>query len=225
MDSKLITSYFAAVTKEQIRYNGEVIEPRPLVVSKLIFRGFTCPENCGACCTQPTAAQDGNTLNYLPQEKRALNGYSEEVIFNDKSFVVYSENMAPQTTSSVLPVLGTVFPCKHLTATARCGIYEDRSLACDLPLLQITRRKQYNQMSIRKFGRHHLYKQFDMKTRGTKCELLDITQASYDDTRRRLFRLWEWTKYFQLNTWLPEIMVWGCQVYPPTEDLKVGFAR
>lgn len=224
MDSKLITSYFAAITKEPIHFKNEVIHPRPLVVSKLIFRGFTCPESCGACCTQPTSTVNGGaTLNYLPSEARALvSPLQEQVLLNNKYFTIFSEDMTPP--AQVLPILNhSAFPCKYLSDTARCTIYADRSIACDLPLLQVTRRKLYNQLTIRKFGRHHLYKQFDLQTRGTKCELLGITPDSIIDTRRRLIRLYTWSSYFTLKSWMPEIINWSLGDISSLQDLRLGF--
>lgn len=220
MDSKMICSYFAAVTREEIRWQRHIIQPRPLIVSEMIFRGFTCPANCGACCTQVSATADGNTLNYLPTDQ-CSDTVQETVVLNEKEFLILTEDMRP--TASLLPILERLYPCKHLTMDARCGIYQRRSLACDLPLLQVTQRKLHNTLSIRKFGRHHLYTQFDLKTKGAMCELLAITPESTEDTRRRLVRLKEWTDYFQLNTWLPEILEWAMRNPIPTERLCLGF--
>lgn len=220
MDSKMICAYFAAVTREEIRWQQYVIQPRPLIVSEMIFRGFTCPANCGACCTQVSATVDGNTLNYLPTEPCA-DTLAETVRLNDKDFIIFTEDMRP--TASMLPILDKLYPCKHLTMDARCGIYGQRSLACDLPLLQVTHRKAYNQMTIRKFGRHHLYTQFDMKTKGAMCELLEITPESTEDTRRRLTRLKQWTDYFGLDTHMEAILEWANRNPIPTERLCLGF--
>lgn len=220
MDSKMICAYFGAVTKEEIRWEKYVITPKPLIVSEMVFRGFTCPANCGACCTQVSATVDGNTLNYLPHEE-CPGAVAENVLLNDRSFLIMTEGMRP--TSHVLPILEHHYPCKHLTLDARCGIYQRRSLACDLPLLQVTQKKNHNYISVRKFGRHHLYTQFDMKTKGAMCELLEITPESTQDTRRRLNRLKEWTDYFQLSTWLPEIIEWANREPIPTQRLCLGF--
>lgn len=216
----MICTYFAAVTREEIRWQEHIIQPRPLIISENIFKGFTCPSGCGACCTQVSATVDGNTLNYLPSEEHS-NTTDEVVRINDHDYIIKTEDMRP--TSSILPILDKLYPCKHLTLDARCGIYQRRSLACDLPLLQVTKRKTHNQLLIRKFGRHHLYTQFDMKTKGTMCELLEITPESIEDTRRRLRRLNDWTTYFNLNTWMPEILVWANQTPIPTKRLCLGF--
>ena len=220
MDSKMICAYFGAVTREEIRWQKYTIQPKPLMVSEMIFRGFTCPANCGACCTQVSATVDGNTLNYLPSELH-YDAVPETVIINEKEYTVMTEDMRP--TASLLPILERLYPCKHLTMDARCGIYDRRSLACDLPLLQVTQRKAYNLLSIRKFGRHHLYTQFDLKTKGAMCELLEITPESTEDTRRRLRRLNNWVNHFEIKSWMPEVLEWANRNPIPTERLCLGF--
>ena len=59
---KIVTRYFACVTGEEFTYKGKTYKPRPLRISPLIFRGYTCPAVCGACCTR-------FSLDYLPQER------------------------------------------------------------------------------------------------------------------------------------------------------------
>ena len=225
MDAKIVCQYFGAVTKEEIRWHDHVITPKPLIVSEMIFRGFTCPANCGACCTQVASMhlEGGNTLDYLPSEERAAISEVEQVTINDKTFPIYREQMQPEEAPAILPVLNGRYPCKHLTLEARCGIYNSRSLACDLPLLQVTQRKQHNLLSIRKFGRHHLYTRFDMKTKGAMCELLEITPESIADTRRRMKRLNEWTNYFQFDTHMEAILEWVNRHPLPTTPLRLGF--
>src|SRR4051812_24468077 len=61
--SKIVSSYFAAITREPLYYRGHVYTPKPLHVSPLIFRHYTCPETCGACCPR-------FELLYLPFEAR-----------------------------------------------------------------------------------------------------------------------------------------------------------
>jgi hypothetical protein len=58
---KIVTVYLASVCKKQIHYKGRIYTPKPLTVSPLIFRGFTCPANCGGCCPR-------FTLDYLPSD-------------------------------------------------------------------------------------------------------------------------------------------------------------
>ena len=237
MDDKIVCKYFGAVTREEIRWHDHVITPLPLIVSEMIFRGFTCPTNCGACCTQVATMQleGGNTLDYLPTEERASISQVEMVEINGRSFPIYREDMHPLTTS-LFPMLGADRQCcRHLTAEGRCGIYQQRSLACDLPLLQVTQyrtSKLCNMISIKKFGRGEGYsKKTGQATgwkridggRNTMCQLLEITSESTEDTRRRLRRLNEWTSYFRLHTWMPEILAWAEQEPIPTQRLCLGF--
>lgn len=57
-----IVKYFAAMTEQEFTYKEKRISPKPLTVSPLLLRDFSCPPNCGACC--PVF-----TLDYLPTEQ------------------------------------------------------------------------------------------------------------------------------------------------------------
>src|SRR5271157_3957844 len=127
MDAKMVLSYFAAVTREEIRWKNFIIQPHPLRVSKNIFCGFTCPTHCGACCTQvSTLNLDGSHLEYLPTEVRARVSQEEIVIMNEKPVPIYVELMHSDA-PSIFPMLHGHSTCRHLTEEARCGIYTERS--------------------------------------------------------------------------------------------------
>src|SRR5260370_32383870 len=44
---KIVSIYLASVCKKPFRYKGQIFKPKPLTISPLIFRGFTCPAKCG----------------------------------------------------------------------------------------------------------------------------------------------------------------------------------
>lgn len=59
---KIVDRYFRVFAVERFSYAGETIQPKPLIVSPTLFRGFICPPNCGACCPR-------FSLDYLPDEE------------------------------------------------------------------------------------------------------------------------------------------------------------
>lgn len=229
MDEKLVCSYFAAVTREPIHWKNFVIEPHPLRVARNIFFGFSCPAHCGACCTQvSTLNKDGSHLEYLPTEPRASASREEIVVMNGKSIPIWVELMH-EDKPSLFPLLNGHSTCKHLTEDARCSIYTERSFGCDLPILMVNHYNvsktcgvEHNVLLNRKFGRHHLYPRVD-GGKGTMCELQSITPESTEDCRRRLRRWKEWMDYFQISSWLDEIISWAASDPLPTEDLRLGW--
>src|SRR6266496_2419298 len=60
---KIITTYFASITRKWFYFKGKMYDAKPLHISPLIFRHYTCPSGCGACCQR-------YELVYLPHEPR-----------------------------------------------------------------------------------------------------------------------------------------------------------
>jgi len=207
---KLFAAFFPAVSTEPITYNGYTAQVKPVIVSPDIFRGFTCPEQCGACCRR-------GTLDYLPFEDRPLDQapFHQEryVEVNGKKFKIISDL---QTDHSNLF-------CRHLDSNTRCLIYQNRPFACDFPLFQTKEYDTYRWFGCTKFGRHKKWLRVDGQ-RGTKCDLLPITQESLQDARRRLGRLQQWIDYFGINNRMAQINTWANQDPPPTDHLRLGFS-
>lgn len=203
---KTILVFFAAVAKEPITYTNETSTVLPLVVSPLIWRGFTCPSGCGACCGRAT-------LDYIPGEPRPKEAVEKTITVNNKEFKIYCDEQNDLTS----------YFCRNLDTDARCSIYDVRPFSCDFALLNINTYKTHRLLNCRKFGRHWAWKRVD-EQRGTLCEMLPIQDEWIANTRRRLYRLHMWTSYFQLKTWLPEILEWSSQdPYTITKELKLGF--
>ena len=189
---KIVFSYLAAVTKENFSYNGQIVQAKPLTVSPLIFRGFSCPGLCGGCCPR-------FSLEYLPTELRPDSHIQKyQVEFRGKQFEMFHD---PQ---------GDHFDhyCRHLDRTSgRCGIYSRRPFHCDFELIRVFVSKKTNRISQQLFGRKWQLLRIDNK-RGALCKMENCSPASMDEVIRKLKRLKEWADYFQIPTWLDEIIVW-----------------
>lgn len=201
---KMLLVFFAAVTKEPITYEGATVHPKPLVVSPLIFRGFTCPTGCGACCGR-------STLDYIPGEPRPEEASERVVVVNGREVKMYSDLQTDHNS----------YFCRHLDTDARCNTYNTRPFSCDFALLNVNEYKTHYLLSCRKFGRHHLWKRID-DGRGTMCDMLPITDESIAATRRRLLRLQLWTDYFKINSRMQEINYWAAQDPYTSTHLRLG---
>lgn len=204
--TKTLLTFFAAVAKEPLTYEGETVQPIPLIVSPLVFRGFTCPEGCGACCGKAT-------LDYIPGEPRPQEAAERIISVNGKQFVLYSDLQTDHSN----------YFCRHLDASARCSAYQVRPFSCDFALLNVNRYATHSVINCRKFGRFHKWLRHDGVTRGTMCEMLDPTDEWIANTRRRLARLMIWVSYFGIETWMPEVIQWASQNPYTIKPLRLGF--
>lgn len=204
---KMIGVFFASITKEPITFAGTTLQPQPLVVSPNVFRGFTCPEGCGACCGRAT-------LDYIPGEPKPEFTEERMIEVNGRQIKIYSDMQMDNNN----------FFCRHLSDnTARCETYATRPFSCDFALLNINHYRTHYLLSCRKFGRHHLWKRIDGE-RGTLCEMLEINDQHIEDTRRRLARLATWIHYFQIDSWIDDVNKWAAQdPYKIKEPLRLGF--
>lgn len=188
---KIVFSYFAAVTRKPFTYRGKFIEARPLYVSPLIFRGFKCPANCGGCCPR-------FSLEYLPSELHPPTAIQYEVAVNDISKPLYHDAQTDHEGHH----------CRFLSQTdARCQIYNRRPFHCDFELIRVFISKKQNRMSQQLFGRSWQLLRID-RNRGAMCQMTAVDEASVAEVSRKLKRLKEWTDYFQLDTWLSDILEW-----------------
>lgn len=202
--SKVVLTFMATVSKTPVTYNGHTTYPLPVVVSPNVFRGFTCPEACGACCGK-------GALDYIPGELVPDFVAPRTVEVNGKQFAILTDAQEDVIHSSF---------CRHLTIpNARCNAYAARPFPCDFAILNVNSYKTYRLLTCRKFGRFFKWPRPDGQ-RGTMCEIFEPTPESIADTRRRLLRLRAWTNFFELDSWMDNILDWANQDPIPTQPLR-----
>lgn len=203
--NKVISVYFAAVTAEVFTYAGIVYEPRPIMVSPLILRGFTCPSTCGGCCPR-------FSLDYLPTEERPASLTKRWVTFGGREVLVYSD----------LQNDGSAHFCKHLNLeTGRCMEYRLRPFSCDFELIRFIQRRRYITIASQQlFGRGWAMKRVDAG-RGARCSMAPVSDESLAETIRKFRRLATWADHFQITTKVPDVINW-CKSGPHAAPLRLS---
>jgi Fe-S-cluster containining protein len=190
---KIITRYFAAVTRDVFTYKGNTYRPRALKVSPLLLRGYTCPAGCGGCCPR-------FSLDYLPQEvvdDKAPKGVEPRLIqFDKKAVLVYSDQQLDHKNHH----------CRYLMKDGRCANHPTRPFSCDFELIRTLHFESGPDVLTQKlFGRGWSFKRVDGE-RGALCSMTPITDETRDDVVRKLERLKAWTDHFGIATWLPDLL-------------------
>ena len=189
---RIVQVYFAAFTKSSFKYKGEIYQPKRLIISPLIFRGFTCPSHCGACCAR-------GTLDWLPNEDRPYDVPMRTVDFNGKQFTIYSDQQLDHAN----------YHCRNLDMTnGRCGIYGKHPWLCDEELIKVISYEDRFVLTQKLYGRGWNLTRID-GTKGSKCEMLPPDRHTIDEVLRKLYRWKDWVTYFQLDSRIPEIIEWA----------------
>lgn len=217
---KIVSTYFAAVTRQPFTYKGKTYEPHDLRVSPGTFSGYTCPANCGACCHR-------FSLDYIPSEPRPRGrlGWTDrtfperQVTFNEKTYVLYSntqENSTDRHCNFVNKKGDGPQQYDETLDAGRCQIHGRHPFTCDFELLRFSHaqpdedtglKKRPNYLNQRLYGRGWAMTRVDGKKKAM-CEMISGNRKWKNDTQRRLTRLMEWADYFELDHCLLEIIGW-----------------
>jgi hypothetical protein len=192
---KIITIYFSCVTREEFEYKGKIYKPKDLKVSTLLFRDLICPENCGGCCHQ-------YTTDYLPEEQKPnILLVDRKIELSKNIFKIYSD----------LDISNNYY-CKYIdTSDGRCMIHENRPFSCDFELirfLMFSDDSRPNVLTNKNYGRGWNMKRID-GNKGALCKIIPETSESRIDTVRKLMRLLDWCKYFNLKNKVDDIINWA----------------
>jgi len=188
---KIVSVYLAAVCKEEFTYRNIRYGPRPLSVSPLLFRGFTCPPRCGGCCPR-------FSLDYLPAEEHPYPLTRRSVSVNGREVEFWSDLQRDHSD----------YHCRNLDpATGRCGIYERRPFSCDFELIRFIHRQQDAILTQKLFGRGWAMLRVDGERRAL-CEMTPATAWTTSEVVRKLGRLRLWADHLGVVTWLDEIIAW-----------------
>jgi len=177
-----IVKYLSAMTTIPFEYKGKTYEPKELRVSPLLFRGFVCPENCGACC--PVFS-----LDYIPGENKPENTTIREVIFNGKKKEIYSITQEDNKNHH----------CTFVDMqNGRCANHPTRPFSCDFELIRFLEYKHHFRITVQPFGRAWALTKVD-GSKGAACIIdKEPSKEASKDVLRKLNRLKEWLLFFDL---------------------------
>lgn len=213
MDSveKIVTRYFSAVTAEEFEYGGKTYPPRTLKVSPYLFRGFTCPAHCGACCKR-------YTLDYLPRkiEKHPYKLKKRLIDFDGRQVPIWSDLNDDHDS----------YYCRNVnTENGRCMIHGSHAFSCDFELVRFLNfasadmpKKRTtlidglsgstaNVLTTKLYGRGHAMLKVD-GNRGSMCEVTEPTDETMQDVLRKMKRLKQWCEHFGLVHKLDRIIAY-----------------
>lgn len=204
---KVIGVYMACVCAEPFEYKGRIYKPKPLQVSPLIFRGYTCPAGCGGCCTR-------FSLDYLPHEKlpEGLEFTPRTAVVNGKAILVLSDMQDDHRNHH----------CRNLDMeTGRCNIHGRHPFSCDFELIRFLEYADGPRaLLIQKlYGRGHAMLRIDGE-RGALCEMTDPDDFTKSEVIRKLLRLEDWSAHFGIATKLSAVIAWVASG-PHDEPLKI----
>lgn len=170
---------------------------KKLILSKLFFRDYTCPANCGACCPK-------FSLDYFEGDRwekfkelypDKVKNFTERMVNGVK---VYSDKQEDNDGHH----------CKHLNLEdGRCGIHKANPFTCEFELMRfITTESESKTLLINKlFGRGWNLTRIDGE-KGAKCEMLEF---NYDKLLRDIALLKELNDIaiaWKMETKLPRVI-------------------
>lgn len=200
---KIVSIYVACVASEPFEYKGKVYNPKPLQVSPLIFRGFTCPAGCGGCCPR-------FSLDYLPYEPlpEGVNLEPRTVTMTTNGGVHEIQILSDKQDDH------KNHHCRNLNMDdGRCGIHGRQPFSCDFELIRFLEfaptevRDARSVVTQKLFGRGWAMLRVDGE-RGALCEMTPADAHTQAETLRKLRRLQEWSAHFGIRTKLGTIMEW-----------------
>lgn len=183
---------------DKIKAYLEAAGSKEVILSRLFFRDYTCPANCGACCPR-------FSLDYFEGERWELfkATYPDKVKFFKQrevdGVVIYTDAQDDHKDHY----------CRNLDkSTGRCTIHKSNPFSCEFELMKFIHRKSADKSLLinKLFGRGWAMKKINGE-RGTKCEMLGF---DYDKLLRDLALLKELNDYANrfgiTTTKLPQII-------------------
>lgn len=199
---KIVQTYFAAVTSEKFTYKNKMYYPKPLQVSPLLFRGFTCPENCAGCCPK-------FSLDYLLPLYDSLK--PRKVLFNEKEIIIFSDTQEENIKNK----------CIHVNSNGRCAIHGMQPFSCDFELIRILQFSNKSVLTQKLFGRGWAMTKID-GTKGALCNITPASKENVSEVKRKLILLQEWSSHFGISTKIPNVLQWIDEVssFIPYRQIK-----
>jgi hypothetical protein len=205
--SKMVTAFFAALTKKEFTFQNQTFKPKTILISPLLWRGYTCPNSCGGCCHRVT-------LDFLPTEPQPEGLTPRTVEFDGRAYLLMSDLQEGNTNSK----------CHHLRLEdGRCMIHNMHPALCDVELVRAIQFEEKALLVSKKYDRGYAFHRVD-RGRGSLCEMTDVTDETRTEVVRKLKRIKAWTDYFSLESWIEQIIEWA-ESYPIDEPLRLSVEK
>lgn len=196
---KIVETYFRVFTKTDFTYKTKTIKKLDRIrFSPDIFRNVKCFKDCGACCRK-------FSMDWLPYEMTdAHTEFTNErlIKLNGKDFIIHS----------YLQEGNEGYHCGFVDLeTGWCKIHNIHGFSCDFELIRcaISEKNSSANVITRLYGRGWNMLKID-GVRGAMCEVdNDITQDSINDTIRKLERLKVWIDYFNIDSYIDDVLKWA----------------
>lgn len=204
---KIVFSYLGAVASRSFVYecNGKakMVRAKPLSVSPTIFRGYTCPPACGACCQR-------FSLVYLPSEPHPYPLKRFTARFDGRPVELFHDPQDDHQNRY----------CRNLKLDdGRCVIHGKHPFTCDFELIRVHMSHDKVRMGLQLYGRAWAMMRIDGE-RGAQCEILPASPHHLRETSRKLKRLYQWASHMGVETHLPRIIQW-VDTGPHKEPLRL----
>lgn len=177
-----IVTYFHALARERFSFRGEEYKPYSVLhLSDKVFRSYTCPEMCGACCMRCSLVWDHPSELARTRVDFIINGVTQSFYTDDQ--IDSSDRY-----------------CRHLQKPeGRCGIYLDRPLPCRFELfkfIHVTSRNVVRAM-VKLPGRNWTLMKTD-GNRGALCKIIPYDKELTATHIRDLRIIKGWMDGFQI---------------------------
>lgn len=180
-----IVSYFHALSRVPFSYKGQTYHPYDrLVVSNKVFRSYSCPSGCGACCMAVSLVWDD-----------APSDLSDRV---EQHWFTIGDTSLPFWQYKQQGSGGRF--CDFLNQSdGRCGVYSNRPLPCRFELFKFVHGVSSStaRAMVKLPGRNWALTRIDGQ-RGAQCEILPYDRALTETHIRDLRIIAGWMARFNL---------------------------
>lgn len=194
------------VAKEPFLINNVCyIPPTSLIVTEAFYRKYGCYLHCGACC--PNYSMDYLPVEWLEFVQIYPEHQGKEVI---RQYTVNQQEKVIRTFDQTdAQLFYDKEWCRFLEKdTAGCRIHKYNALSCQVELIKILRVKDVGY--IRKqggYGRGWALRKVVDGEPGILCDISTFSEEQFWENDIPVFyRILAWATYFQIETWLPEVI-------------------
>lgn len=198
-------SQIKTVAKKPFVYNGQIYTPpNSLQISEGFWQRYGCYLDCGACCA-------AYSMDYLPDEWEIFGNLYTEHIYDaiirhyeingrEKQIITFDQD-------NPLKVHGKEW-CQFLNIkTGGCGIHEYNALSCQVELIKFASVGDRSYIRKGPYGRGWAMKKVVDGELGILCDFGPFDEEQFHNNDIPVLkRMKDWADYFEIDTWLPDII-------------------